>query len=89
MSWIGARSLSELIRPTDITTEEVYRLRDTIQIGTKVKAEVFKVDTAGGTFGTELVTILKKYPYIALTNKGPIPWNDIAIKNKSLTKGGR
>lgn len=83
-----AKSLTEIVRMNTITVEMVRDLRDRLQPGDEVMAEMWRPDTAGGTFGTEKITILVKYEHIALTNKGAVSWNDIAINNRQLLRRG-
>lgn len=70
---------------------DVQKLRDWLQVGDIVKAEVFHIATLDRTFqheayGTEAVEIKEKYKHFAITDKGTVTWNDIAIHNKDLVR---
>lgn len=69
-----------------IRTQDVGKLKDYIFVGEKVKAEIFIPPSGTGTgdFGTTDVVILEKYPHFAVTDKGDVTWNNIAIHNRSL-----
>lgn len=71
----------------NITTEAVMALAEDIEIGATVKAEVYSLRSSNSGISDnttiEDVTILEKYPYFAMTDRGAITWTNIAIHNRS------
>ena len=82
---------TQTLQQTAIYVSDVIRLRNWLRVGDIVKAEVHHVTTVDRSvehndFGTEPVEILEKYPNFAMTNRGAITWNNIAIHNKDLVR---
>ena len=72
------------------TTEHVMALRDLIGIGDRVRAEVYKNAYTGETvlYPTEVlyVTIIEKYPHVALTDRGTVSLVNILLNNTELLR---
>ena len=64
-----------------ITMEQVFSFRNILSEGDIVNAELW---IEGDKWGTQPVEIFKKYTHIAMTDKGPVSWINIAIHNKGL-----
>ena len=74
-----------------LTVRQVEDLRDLLQPGDKVKAEILSARHGSdelGAWKVEKVEIRKNYTHMALTDKGPVTWKNIAIHNRHLTEGG-
>lgn len=72
-----------------ITMYQVNGVRNILQPGDKVKAEIWKQVSYGdrdGQWVITTVTIKKKYPFIALTDKGSITWKNITLNNQHLIR---
>lgn len=74
----------------NISVEAVMALAEEIEIGATVKAEVYSLRSSNSGISDnttiEDVTILEKYPYFAMTDRGAITWTNIAIHNKWLLR---
>ena len=72
------------------TTEHVMAVRDLVGIGDRVRAEVYKNAYTGETvlYPTEVlyVTIIEKFPHIALTDRGSVSWVNILLNNTELLR---
>ena len=85
---IGARSVSDYMLRNVTTVEDVEYVKEVVQVGDKVKAEVWYSSPTQheGRFFVEEVTILRKYSHLALTDKGSATWSDIAVHNPQFRR---
>lgn len=77
------------------TAYHVMMIRELVKTGDRVRAEVYKVQEENETvlYPTEVlyVTILEKYPHVALTDRGTVSWVNILLHNADLLRhiGGK
>jgi len=68
-----------------IKVETVYKYRDQVKVGNKVtvcRTSVNKMNMCERILSTT-ATVLSKYPYIVMTDKGVYRWADIFLWNKA------
>lgn len=71
------------------TMHDVYRLREYLQEGDMVLAEVFAARSRSSGDGGEVVlfvTILAKYPHVAVTDRGTVSWVNILLHNADILR---
>lgn len=89
MKWEDVGGIGLPIRPR-FTVEQAEMIRDLLQPGDKVKAEICypRLTNGGSDAKTEVetVTILKKHEFIAETSKGDVSWTNILIHNEGILR---
>lgn len=70
------------------TTHHVMMIREIVQPGDRVLAEVFMPRvTSGGFDGKQevvTVTVIQKYNHVAVTDRGTVSWVNILLHNAAL-----